>query len=366
MTTRAAVDLLVGHQDSAAAGALSDLEDLFERLQSLSPDEARDVLLSALPVLVEEHGNVAAVYAEQWYADARAAQVSGRFQTRLGQNASREQVQRAVRRTAGHLYEGAPDAMLAALRGSVQKFVTDTGRDTIRRNIAADPERPRWAIIPSGSKSCAFCEMIASRGWMEGAPNLESGSFHPDCNCQVVPEWDKSRRNRIAGYDPDAMYGRYTAARDELAAEGTTPDAKLILSRMRDMHPDRYTDGHAVPAILREDVHGWPTDKLQPVTPGRWRHILKRHAPGGTAHDTFEGMTEYEIAKVIRAAAISPEAVLPHAVFSDIENRYIELDDVVYVVGTKVDGKLPQVRTAFPPNDESPIMEAWQSWKHEK
>jgi len=63
--------------------------------------------------------------------------------------------------------------------------------------------------------------------------------FHDDCDCQIVAEWDREAHH-IEGYDPDAMYDRYLTARDASGSE----DPKKILSKMREMYPDTYTDGH--------------------------------------------------------------------------------------------------------------------------
>ncbi|WP_300345491.1 hypothetical protein [Nesterenkonia sp.] len=357
MTTRDQVDRLATAQAKVYRMVKRRLDSLLPRLQSLPPDQARDLLLAVIPVLVEEHGNLAATAAAEWYEETRAQQVTGTFRSRLGANPPTNDIQRTVRRTAGHLFTGDPAATIGALAGAVQRYVAGTARDTIRRNMLNDPTKPRWAVIPSGAKTCAFCEMLASRGWQKGAAEAGAAGFHDHCDCQIVPEWDKSGRNHVEGYDPDQMYERYSAARAELEADGLdSGDTRLILARMRDMYPDRYTDGHAVPLILRDPVHGWPDDRVLPVTPRTWEHILE-HGPGGSKEDQFNG-TRYEIAKDIRRGITEPQWQGTPEWRDDVYNYHWRLPDGREALAGGIavkEGDPPVIRllTAYPVSDRS-------------
>lgn len=35
----------------------------------------------------------------------------------------------------------------------------------MKANAARDPLRPKWARVPSGTETCQFCLMLASRGF---------------------------------------------------------------------------------------------------------------------------------------------------------------------------------------------------------
>lgn len=76
--------------------------------------------------------------------------------------------------------------------------------------MAANCERAgvRWARVPSGSKTCPFCFMVASRGFVYKSKASAGGlsQWHKGCMCAVVPDFDVS--TTVQGYDPDAMHGR--------------------------------------------------------------------------------------------------------------------------------------------------------------
>lgn len=74
----------------------------------------------------------------------------------------------------------------------VADMVNAAARLTTQRNMRIDPSKPRWARVPRGARTCAFCTMLASRGFTylsEDSAGLEM-QYHRDCDCQIVPSWD--------------------------------------------------------------------------------------------------------------------------------------------------------------------------------
>lgn len=237
MTTRADVDRLTAAQRRIVGMARADLTRLFAVVDLSSPATVRDALLDVVPQLVREYGNLSAVAAAEWYEEVHPAT----YTARLGPVAAVAQVQGSVRYHAGKLFSDDPRGALAGLSGSVQRYVAYSGRGTVARNVELDPRRPRYARVPSGSKTCAWCSMLASRGFVY-RNEVTAGSahdFHDDCDCAVVPEWGQGPAY-IEGYDPDRMYDQYMQARE---ASGGTTD-KEIAAAMREMFPDEFTDSH--------------------------------------------------------------------------------------------------------------------------
>lgn len=135
-----------------------------------------------------------------------------------------------------------------------QQFITDmirTGaRLTERRNIRLDPTKPKWARVPKGSKTCAFCALLASRGYAytsEEAAGGKGNIYHTDCHCQPMPNWGKQA---LTGYDEAAYKDEY--------------------ERMKAL-ADREYDGDILKAYRRSP--GVCTDSVVPEalkkTPGR-------------------------------------------------------------------------------------------------
>lgn len=242
MTSRADIDRLNQATANAVSLARDDLSRFLSSLDLTQPEVVRDELIDFVPRLTATYGDVAATAAAEWYEAMRSQSRSESYAALLADPADRAQVVGSVRYAAGHLFTDDPLAVLAVLNGSVQRYVAYSGRSTVARNASHDPARPRFARVPRGAKTCAFCEMLASRGWVyntEKTAGVDPSHYHDDCDCQVVPEWERGQVH-IAGYDPDAMYSRYLDAAGQV---GNTTDTKAILAQMRRAYPDAYTDG---------------------------------------------------------------------------------------------------------------------------
>lgn len=241
MTTRRDLNELAALGSRTVELARAELEAFFYSLDVSRPELARDALLEFMPILAQEYGDVAATAAAEWYEAQRLAQVGGSYAAVLGEGIDAVQAEGSVRYAAGHLFGDDPAQTLALLSGSLQRFVLYGSRDTIARNAGRDPARPRFARVPTGAKTCAWCSMLASRGFVyltRETAGIARDHYHDDCDCQIVAEFDRNAAH-IDGYDPDALYDQYMAARE---ATGSG-DMKVIASEMRRMFPDSYTDG---------------------------------------------------------------------------------------------------------------------------
>lgn len=241
MTTRADVERLSGASARIVELARRDLAAAFGSLNLANPEAVRDALLEIVPALVREYGDVAATVAAEWYEETRAAQLGGSYTARVADGFPVDEMQSTVRREAGHLWGDDQAKTLVALAGSIQRFVMYSGRATVARNAEHDPANPRYARVPRGAKTCAFCLAMASRGFVYYTEESAGGHwnhYHDDCRCQVVAEFD-AEAHHIDGYDPDAMFAKYEAARQ--AAGSGSPNA--ILAEMRRMYPQDFTDG---------------------------------------------------------------------------------------------------------------------------
>lgn len=230
--------------------AKRDLERFWGRLDLSDPDKARDALLEFIPVLVSTYGDLVATAAMEWYDEERA-KVAGLPEYRASSDiytTSTEQAVASTRYAAGHLYTDNQAAALAALAGTVHRLVKDAGRDVIARNVRLDPAHPRYARVPRGAKTCAWCSILASRGWVylsKESANLH-GKGHDHCDCELVPSW-KASEAYMEGYDPDALYAQYGEARRAVIAEGGDPnDLSAIAAKARSLYPEAYTDGAGV------------------------------------------------------------------------------------------------------------------------
>ncbi len=124
-----------------------------------------------------------------------------------------------------------------------QQFIGDmisaALRSQTQRSIRRDPTKPSWARVPQG-RSCAFCTMLASRGFTytsEESAGGDGNKYHDDCHCRIIPSWG---RQALTGYDPDKYYAMYKSAQ---AASGDDTTMQAVLREMRRLHPNGVRDG---------------------------------------------------------------------------------------------------------------------------
>lgn len=237
MTDRSDLNRLNDAQRELVRLARNELAGFFATVDLSRPELVRDALLEIVPLLVREYGDVAATVAAEWYESVHP----DAFLARAAPGVDPGKVQGSVRYAAGGLFGEDPAQTLSILSGAMQRFILYSGRETVARNVQRDPSRPRFARVPSGAKTCAFCNLMASRGFVYYTRETAglNDEYHDDCDCQIVPEWDRDNA-AIEGYDPDTMFDQYQQARDA-AGSG---DPKKILSAMRELFPDAYTDSH--------------------------------------------------------------------------------------------------------------------------
>lgn len=227
--------------------ALAALEVALLRLDLSQPERARDALLEVMPAIAAQYGDLAATAAADWYERLRAAAVGGGFAAVLADGASREQVTQATRWAVGGLWGADPTGVQSTLAGVVARLVGQQGKATVHRNAAVDPSQPRWARVPGPGGCCAWCSMLASRGFVyaSAATAGQGHTYHDHCSCVPTPLW-KGQAARIRGYDPKALRAAYDEARAAVKATGATVDDKAIAAEMRRLAPDSLTDGVAV------------------------------------------------------------------------------------------------------------------------
>jgi hypothetical protein len=210
----------------------AELTDFWAHVDTSSPEAARRQLDRFVPELVATYGQAAALVAANFYDELRTqARASGTFAATMAEPAPAEQVQGSNRWAVGPLVAGDAGQALANLLQVGERLVKQPARLTISQNIAADPGRPRWARVPTGTKTCAFCLMLASRGAVYATARSagQMNRYHGDCDCVPTPMWDGEQFPD--GYNPDALYEQYQAAR---AVAGGDPKAILAELRQRE------------------------------------------------------------------------------------------------------------------------------------
>lgn len=198
--------------------ALSDVTTIWDALDLSDGVTVRYALEDFLPDLVEDYGQAGAVLAAEFYEDLReVSEVPGRFTAISQPPPPPAAVQASSRWAIGPLFLGdkaSPTDALTLLSGVAQRQIMQAGRDTLFKNAQKDKTRPMFARVPSGTDTCKFCLILASRGavYTSERDAGKGNKYHDNCWCTPTLAWKPEDLPR--DYDPDALYERYKNAHD--------------------------------------------------------------------------------------------------------------------------------------------------------
>ena len=235
--------------------------------------------------------------------------------------------------------------------GYVSDMMQTVGRLTMQRSVAIDPTKPRWARVPRGAKTCAFCLMLASRGFAYLSEDSAGRQmqYHADCDCDIMPSWGGAK---LKGYDPDVYAEMYEAAE---AAAGENGDWHDTLAQLRRIYPDEVKDGvTANPSIRWSHAPIKPTeDELKRLAdysvrkPGdKYTERQKIEALRGWTGDNYELINGYLFGNNSDAdAALEQIEIIDEAINDHNTRRQFTVDRLMMTSFFKIDSisELPSV-----------------------
>lgn len=168
---------------------------------------SRDLVIEFFKELVGTYGDAAATLAADFYeelAEAAGERVAPAALAEPAEGSMEGSVRYAARNLFG---QQASAALFAeAVERSVKTYVKKMANDTMSKNAARDGagHGVRFARVPTGPETCAFCITLASRGFVYASPETagEFDHYHDDCDCRVVAGFGDDAG--VEGYDPEA------------------------------------------------------------------------------------------------------------------------------------------------------------------
>lgn len=216
----------------------------------------RESLTEFMAYLTGKYGDLAASVAADFYDEMRAAApvTAGAFRAVAHGGVSLDEVARGAAWAVGPLFASDQNREQAlGMAGAViGRFVKNTAARTISDSARRDPAGPTIVRVPRGASTCAFCIMLASRGYLDGgytsrasasrvgasrrgraaqATTGRDDSYHDDCDCETVTIYP--------GEEPPASWRFEEYARmyeAGAAGAGTRSDTSKVLAAMRDLH----------------------------------------------------------------------------------------------------------------------------------
>ena len=216
---RAAVDFLTEEINGISADAQARVLKVLQGIRWTPENiaECRDLVLQALASVMPTYTGMAAQASADFYDAARelvvgerlGAQAISGYDPRKTEGAVRGFVRFVLRDDVQTFNDQVLQRIDYEMKRSANMSVVENGR--------RDPKKVRYARVPTGSETCDFCLMLASRGFVYQSEGTAGASHcHSSCDCRVTPGWDGME---VEGYDPQAIYDRWQDAIDTKAKE---------------------------------------------------------------------------------------------------------------------------------------------------
>lgn len=221
VATQAEVEQVRRALNALAAAAEADWQSVWDSLRSSDRVMVNRALSNGWSWVLERYGNMSATLAADFF-DVQAAELNlARPRTVMAAAVNERQ---ATARLGWALSTPDQSGNLSVL---LDELVKQPYRDTLANSASASGAG--FARVPSGSETCAFCLMLASRGAVyRSAKTAGDGHrYHGKCDC--VPTLVRDERDYPKGYDPGALSDVYSMARRE-AGSG---DPGKILAELR-------------------------------------------------------------------------------------------------------------------------------------
>lgn len=166
----------------------AELTVVWQAVAHLDNDRIKEVLVDAVPDLIDKYGSASASVAAEWFEElvGTAAHVPDLYNPDAYQASTRWAISPLYRE------HRVPAEAFAHLIQASTRHMRSYGRGVIDESVARTPG-VYYARVPTGATTCAFCLVMASRGPVYSSRESaryrasDGGRFHSDCDCEQVP-----------------------------------------------------------------------------------------------------------------------------------------------------------------------------------
>ena len=234
----------VDAQADIAGGYMMDVMDAFFRTYpnadtAASRNMTIEVMKTALANFCEAAGTLSADFFDE-ITEALGIEA----ESRLYETMDYSYVDQKVRFFAKFLNEGDTSRFKKEVVDVTRYFVKRSAYENMVENCVGN--QLRYARVPTGLETCAFCFMLASRGFVYNSERKagDGHKYHQNCDCIVVPgsvDSEGNPRVKIDGYDPQVMYDNWRKCAETIGVNpmSTSEDVRKAIMReveTRDWH----------------------------------------------------------------------------------------------------------------------------------
>lgn len=207
----------------ASSYALAYLEAMRAMFPDVGVAEVRDAAIEAIRESLSIYGDQAAALAGALF-DQLAAEHGYAAGSTVQSVIDDAEIERKVRYFAGSLASGKVEEFDRSVSDLTGYYVKRSAFENMVRNC--ERNGIRYARVPSGTETCAFCFMLSSRGFVyrskgSASRNHRTGDgYHRNCDCIVVPGFgDLPPDAQVEGYAPSQMYDRWSQCADTVGID---------------------------------------------------------------------------------------------------------------------------------------------------
>lgn len=216
---RAAVDFLTEEINGISADAQARVLEVLQGI-NWTPEniaECRDLVLQILSTVMPTYTTMAAQASADFYDAARELVVGEKMGARAISGYDPRKTEGAVRGFVRFVLDGRLETFNDQVLQRIDYEMKRSANMSVVENGRRDPKKVRYARVPTGSETCDFCLMLASRGFVyQSEGTAGAGHTHYACDCRCVPGWDGME---VEDYDPRSIYDRWQDAIDAKAKE---------------------------------------------------------------------------------------------------------------------------------------------------
>lgn len=219
--------------------------------------EKREAAKLIMEGFVQAYDDKAAEFASQWY-DYRAEQGGARLRQAVTMTVYEpESVDDVARYQAKKLAKEGDAAFARACGEFARNDAFRSLNETIIANVGRDRDKgAMFARVPTGTETCTFCLMLASRGAVYHSRKTagEWRHFHRGCDCKVVPSFEGDPdAELVQGVKPRELYERIVLMERQTGLSFADSKASRKLSDFIALHDRDWLLTGKVPEVGYED-----------------------------------------------------------------------------------------------------------------
>jgi len=211
--------------DMAARYVKKAMDAYFDLYPNWDTASARSITIEMMKTALPNFIDSAATLSADFF-DEIAESLGVKAESKLYDTMDYSVIDDKVRYFAKFLNNGDIDAFKENVTDVTGYFVKRSAFENMYKNCIGN--KMFYARVPTGLETCAFCFMLASRGFVYESENSAEiarrtgDKYHTNCDCIIVPGAkgkDGDPRVVIDGYNPKAMYESWCKCADAVGVD---------------------------------------------------------------------------------------------------------------------------------------------------